>query len=139
MSTIQQLNKKLKELSQLKIEVGVFEGAKYPDGKSVAKVAKDNEFGTSKIPARPAFRNAIFKNRGKWNKILIEQLKSDKDADKSLQTVGVFMVGDIQQEITNTTTPPNAPMTIKKKKSSHPLIDTGFLRASVASRVVKNV
>lgn len=84
---------------------------------------------------RPFFRNALAKNRKKWFKFFTTQIKNTLDLDKSLNLTGEIMRGDIIKSLTNTTTPPNAPSTIKQKGSSHPLIDTGFLRASISYEI----
>lgn len=111
---------------------GIFATAKYDDGTPVPQVAFWQEFGTLKIPMRPFFRNALAKNRKKWFRFFTTQIKNTLDLDKSLNLTGEIMRGDIIKSLTNTTTPPNAPSTIKRKGSSHPLIDTGFLRASIS-------
>ena len=40
-------------------EVGFFSEARYPDGTPVPAVAAWNEFGTTRIPERPFFRQAL--------------------------------------------------------------------------------
>lgn len=109
----------------------------YPDGTSIAEVAAFNEFGTSRIPARPFMRNAVDKYQDSW----FEQIRKDRqrglDEHAIAQRLGLRMVGDIRQEITDLDTPPNAPSTIARKGSSNPLIDTGRMRQSVKHKVVK--
>lgn len=122
--------------SKTSLEVGFFDSAKYPNGEYVAKVAKYNEFGTIKIPMRPFFRNAIANNNTKWFSNLKSLLLQKNDIKKSLEIVGQIARGDIVKSINQTTTPPNAQSTIKAKKSSHPLIDTGIMRRSVSYKVV---
>lgn len=118
-----------------KLEVGFFQTAKYPNGMQVAQVARFNEFGTSKIPMRPFFRNAINKNTKKWFASLQQLLAIDNG--KALDKVGEIARGDVVQSITTFNTPPNAKSTIKAKKSSNPLIDTGLMRRSVTYKVIK--
>jgi hypothetical protein len=55
----------------------------------------------------------------------------------SINAIGVKMKADIQEEITTMRTPSLAPETIRRKKSSKPLIDTGQLRAAVTYQVEK--
>ena len=114
------------------LKVGIFESAKYDDGTPVAQVAFWQEFGTSKIPMRPFFRNAIAKNTRKWGDSVKTALIGTNDSEKALKMLGEIMRGDIVLSLTNLNTPPNAPSTIKQKGSSNPLIDTGLLRSSIS-------
>ena len=119
-----------------RLEMGFFENAKYQNGEYVANVAKWQEYGTIRIPARPFFRPAIDKNGNKWLNIFKSQVASNGSIDLSLNKVGELSRGDLIKQIMQTNTPPNAESTIKIKGSSKPLIDTGFLRASVSFKVV---
>ncbi|HEG5317648.1 TPA: hypothetical protein SEZ16_001700 [Campylobacter jejuni] len=121
-----------------KLEIGFFETAKYENGEYVASVAKTQEYGNLKIPARSFFRTAIQKNQAKWLNIFKNQDLVNQDLELSLNQVGEIARGDIISSIMQTNTPPNAEATIKAKGSSKPLIDTGFMRSSVNFRVVKN-
>lgn len=116
------------------LEVGFLQG-KYPNGLSVAKNAKYQEFGTYNIPPRPFFRNAIKQNQKKWVKLYKQGIKQ-RDSF-IVEKVGVIAASDIKSSITKTLMPPNAPATIKKKGSNHPLIDTGFMRQAVDYKVIK--
>lgn len=131
------LNEKLKDFlnNPKALYAGIFSSAKYDDGTPVPQVAFWQEFGTLKIPMRPFMRNALAKNRRKWYKFFATRCKETLDLDKSLNLTGEIMRSDIIKSLTNTTTPPNAPSTIKQKGSSHPLIDTGFLRASITYEI----
>ena len=55
----------------------------------------------------------------------------------ALERWGTMGSSAVKDEITSPGTPfaPNAPFTIAKKKSSHPLIDTGAMRAAVTHKV----
>ena len=133
-------------------DVGFFSTAKYSDGTPVAAVAAWNEFGTETIPERPFMRNAI----SGAERDLLPVLKANIDPKemridaRTAGLVGEVMKARIQQSITTLREPPNAPITIsggwmrsksgkpfrvKGKGSSNPLIDTGFMRASVAYKV----
>lgn len=133
----QALESKLKLGKKESLQVGFFENAKYGNGAQVASVAFWQEYGTLKIPMRPFFRNAITKNSKKWFAILGDELKTSGNAEFALNRLGEIAKGDIMQSITAIKTPPNAESTIKQKGSSNPLIDTGFLRASVNYKVTK--
>jgi hypothetical protein len=164
--------------SDPQVRVGFPEGALYPDGQSVAKIAAQNEFGatinrapgtitvyrkvaasgthflrngrfvkrgeanfesthpygayTITIPPRPFFRTMIKKESPFWGGEMAKRLKAnDFDAAKTLNQMGALIAGQLQQSIRDMNSPPNTPSTIRKKKSSKPLIDTGYLLASV--------
>lgn len=130
------LENELKGLIKNKsLEVGFFEVSKYDNGVYVASVASFNEYGTAKIPPRPFFRNAVAKNSNKWNDILTNELRNSVDVELAYNRVGEVAKGDIVESIMQTNTPPNSPLTIAKKKSSKPLVDTSFMRSSVNYKV----
>lgn len=130
------LENELKGLIKNKnLEVGFFEVSKYENGVYVASVASFNEYGTAKIPPRPFFRNAIAKNSNKWNDILANELRNSVDVELAYHRVGEVAKGDIVESIMQTNTPPNSPLTIAKKRSSKPLVDTSFMRSSVNYKV----
>ena len=130
------LENELKGLIKNKsLEVGFFEVSKYENGVYVASVASFNEYGTAKIPPRPFFRNAIAKNSNKWNDILTNELRNSVDVELAYNRVGEVAKGDIVESIMQTNTPPNSPLTIAKKRSSKPLVDTSFMRSSVNYKV----
>jgi len=114
-----------------KIEVGFFEGEKYPDGKSVAKVAAFNEFGGGHTPPRPFMRTLAQNHRKIWRKILQDELPKEEDAHTALATLAEYMVDDLKDYIRIWTYPPNAPSTVKKKGFNNPLVDTGRMMNSV--------
>lgn len=116
--------------------VGIFEGAvAEEDGKtaSIAEYAGYNEFGTSKIPARPWMRT------GYDQSIARIQAQMDGAALAALDganvdplTVGaVNMQEALKRSIVDGNWAPNAPSTIEAKGSSRPLIDTGAMRNAV--------
>ena len=121
------------------VDVGVFASAKYPDGTPVAAVAAWNEFGTATIPERPAIRVANKKNDDN----LIALIKRSVDSKTMVITkrigglIGANHQGAIQQSIVKLRTPPNAEITKRAKKSSNPLIDTGFYKNSITYKVVE--
>lgn len=114
------------------LEVGIL-GGKYPNGLNIAQNAKLQEFGTYNIPPRPFFRNALRQNEKRWIAFYKNGLKQ-RDLN-IVGKVGVMASSDVKISITKTLTPPNAKATIKKKGSSHPLIDTGLLRAAIDYKV----
>lgn len=131
------IKEKLKgAFSDKTLEIGFFETAKYENGAYVASVAKWNDFGTLRIPPRPFFRNAISENNKKWLDILKMELQKNNDLDLTFNRVGEVAKGDIVISIDKTNSPSNADSTIKIKKSSKPLISTGFMKSSVNYKVV---
>lgn len=124
-----------KFMGKEKLEIGFFETARYPNGVFVAQVARYNEFGTLNIPMRPFFRNAIQKNIKKWYATLQNAINQNATPNKALSIVGEVARADIIQSITDLKAPPNAQSTIKQKKSTNPLIDTGLMRRSVTYKV----
>ena len=93
-----------------------------------------NEFGTSKIPARPFLKNSVDmyeKEIDAFTKAQIkEALESGASSEDLLKRFGAFHVGLIQRAILEGDYTPNAPYTIKKKGSSKPLIDTSQMLQS---------
>ena len=123
--------------AKLQLEVGFFSTAKYSTGEYVAQVAYWNEYGTTLSPPRPFFRNAIKDKSKEWLELFRETQFKTKDMFKSLSIVGTIAKDDIFTSITDLSSPPNAPYTIKKKGSSNPLIDTGLMRNSVSYEITQ--
>lgn len=112
------------------LRVGFLEGAKYPDGTSVAAVAAVQDFGAPRagIPPRPFFRSMIAAKKSEWPDAIAKLLvANDYDADKTLRQAGAAIVGQLQQSIRDTNAPPLKPGTIKAKGFSKPLIDTSHM------------
>lgn len=97
------------------LRVGFLEGATYPDGTSVAMVAATNNFGApgAGIPARPFFNKFIEDNKDEWGAQLSRLLQgSNFDVEKSLNIMGMGMVGQLQTAIIETNSPALSPVTI---------------------------
>lgn len=114
--------------------------AAVPDGyasdiSEVAQVAAFNEFGTVRIPARPFFRQALDNNREALisftSAIARRVMDGTVQPRQGLQLIGEWMAAKIKASITSGDFLPNSPITIARKKSSRPLIDTGQMRQSV--------
>lgn len=120
------------------IKAGYFQGQKYANGFELAKNALLQNFGNEKIPPRPFLTNALDFNKKNWQHLFIKNLKKDMSLAQNLKITGVQMRNDIRKEIDRTVEPANSPSTIKIKKSSHPLFDTGLLKTSVMSELIKN-
>lgn len=99
-----------------------------------------NHYGTSRgIPSRPFLLNAMRANRRKYLQAMRTSapkiLRGEVTLLEVLRKLGILAQGDVQKEITDLRTPPNAPSTIAAKGSSNPLIDTGEMRSKVTWKV----
>ncbi len=119
------------------VNVGVPSSKREADGTPVAMIAAVHEFGSPAqgIPERPFLTPAIKKNRLKYvrlNRInLVKILRGQITAEKALGQLGEMAKGDVQVEIRHGNFAPLKPATIKRKGSSHPLIDTGQMVQSM--------
>ena len=116
------------------VQVGIMSKATYPDGTSVALVAFINEYGRSSIgqPPRPFFRNMIAAKKSEWPAAIAGLLKATNyNARSTLEQTGAAIKGQLQQSITDLTSPPLKPSTVKRKGFDKPLIDTGHMQNSV--------
>ncbi|MVW80180.1 hypothetical protein [Bordetella sp. 02P26C-1] len=116
------------------LRVGFLEGATYPDGTPVPYIAALNEFGdlAHNQPPRPFFRNMIEEKSRSWGGAFGKIAKaSDYDMDATLGQMGEGIKGQLQQSITDLTTPALAPSTVRAKGFDKPLIDTGHMQNSV--------
>lgn len=129
------------EFKNLVAQVGFPSGINYEDETPVATVAAWNEYGTSVSPARPFMRPTIKEQKDKWIETIkkgVQRVVLNKEtAFDTLDRVGRQAAADIQTKISSIYSPPNAPSTIKRKGSAKPLIDTGYMLASVSSAVNK--
>ena len=129
------IQKELKLMDNSSVKVGVMGDDTAEDGTNLVDVATMNEFGTSRIPARPFMAQAFDTHR---RKLLskAENLKSDifkgRHGTKSaLNELGIVHKGQVQGIFRTGSFAPNAPSTVAKKESSQPLVDTGRLRQSI--------
>lgn len=130
----------LKNLQKVEIKVGILADSKNKEGESIADYAIANEYGTDKIPARPFLSSTTDEESEKWQKLIDDgydkMLGTQKfDMHQHLSKVGEVMTNDIKLKIANNVPPPNAPSTIKRKKSSRTLIDTGAMLQSVNYKI----
>ena len=136
----------LEKIARLKLtaQAGIPSGATTTDGKSIPMYAAYNEFGTSRIPARPFMRTTANEHQNEWCETLAGALKGEilKDNAKgAMGLVGEQMKAHIQQTIQKGSFAPNAPRTVANKRAKgkvepdHPLIDTGQMLASIISEV----
>lgn len=131
---VRSLKARVESLHQ-RVLVGVPAGKKEADGTSLALVAASNEFGTSKIPERPFLRTGINDNMPKFvqtSAVLLRQFASGSmSEDHALGVVGLQAAAAVKTKIIDGPFAANAPSTIRRKKSSRPLVDTGNLRQTI--------
>ncbi|MCL1999035.1 MAG: hypothetical protein FWG65_09750 [Turicibacter sp.] len=147
MTQFDKLKKELTELSRLQVRIGYQQGdlparqaGKSGKNATLLDIAVWNELGTQTkdgkqhIPPRPFLRQSVDNNQQQISDFIKKELAglgNGKTAQQILQRLGTYQKGLIQQEIQKGDFTPNAPSTIKKKKSAAPLIDTGRLMQGV--------
>lgn len=135
--------KLVSSLSKLQVHVGYFDGEKNNKNElTLATVAKINEYGSvkAKIPARPFMRMTFRRHDNfklKFKAALKQTLNNTNTLTESYSRFGIYAMQSIQKEIMIGEFRQNADYTIKKKKSSRPLMDTGQLRRAVSWRIVR--
>lgn len=103
------------------------------------EVALFNEFGTATIPPRPFLRNAQKKAAERGGEIVQAGLNTGLSMGAIMKNVAEGLQDLIVESIEDNIPPPNAESTVAKKGSSHTLIDTSQLRASVRRRRLSTV
>lgn len=179
------LMKRLEQLTQKEVAVGVPAGIVVENGANLAVIAAVHEFGTVinmpartqniyrqtnkkgtgfnrngrfvkleqanfatqhkvkayniVIPERSFLRSTLIDDQVKIKKFAHNRAKevvlNKSSAEDALNKLGHTVVGLVQKKIQNGNFVPNAPSTVRKKKSSRPLIDTGRLRQSITHKI----
>lgn len=132
------------ELSDVVIKVGVQakdKTVKRGKGGSIrntdqplAAIAAIHEFGLGGMPQRSFLRSAFDENKPMINKMgdhIVNSAIKGISTETALNQLGNVVQGMVQKKIVDGPFIPNSPATIKRKKSSRPLIDTGHLRQSI--------
>lgn len=137
--TKEQLVKELSKFSGIgTATVGVHkQNSVRPDGLSNAQVAMENHYGTDAIPARPFLDVGVEAVIPQMNSTFEREMKKSGNAEQALVNMAGVALDGVVDRIDNTYTPPNSPETIKRKGSSHPLIDTGEMRRSISWEIQK--
>lgn len=141
----QRIKRETAALSRKAVKVGIQSDA----GGDIIKRAFFNEYGTAggasgggwggPVPARPFVSTAFDENRDDlhamkarlWDGLMLGRV----GADQAAALLGEHHQNQVQGKITSIQTPPNAAVTIEKKGSTNPLIDTGQMRQSVRYEV----
>lgn len=149
------INTDLSKLKQLQdifkenyiIEAGILGGNYTENNKSitVASIGKVQEFGSvvNNIPSRSFIRtplnNHLSDDIDKIKNKLIQFCIDTKSMYKTYFSIATIMRNIIIESFSNQgdgTWAPNSPITIRKKGSSSPLIDTGRLRKSIDFNII---
>lgn len=100
----------------------------------LAVIAAIHEFGLGDMPQRSFLRSAYDENLPMIDK-MIQRVANGAvfglGTNAALNQLGNVVQGMVQRKIVDGPFVPNSPATIKRKKSSNPLIDTGHLRQSI--------
>lgn len=141
-AAVDQLRKELKAyVGDKHVTVGIHEGSQQPESGelNMATLGAVQHFGSEdgRIPARPWLDTGVESGTQE----ILETIRSGADKglplDAVLEQVGVVAAGAVQEYMTDLRTPPNAPVTIERKGSDNPLIDTGAMRQSVSYAVIR--
>ena len=129
----------MKRLVTESVDVGIADDAGgYDNGTSIAEVAAFQEFGTSRIPARPFLKQGLEKNTAKMLKLSAQgvgEICKGGSADDAFVIIGEGMAQAVKDEIDSGDFTPNAPSTVAKKGHNHPLIDTGAMKDAVSYKI----
>ena len=128
--------------------MGKASSIQYPDGTPLIDVAVYNNYGTFNkdgsvhIPPRPFMDvgglNASLETK-KMRQVLLKRVREGKiKMVVAADMIGAKAAAIMKRTIRDFDDPPNAPATIKKKKSSNPLVDTGLLMQSVTWELRKH-
>ena len=126
--------RELDKLGKMVVQIGFQHGAsREENGADVCDVAAFNELGTETIPSRPFLRDSVDDNEDEIVKFLqskVVDIIHGKTAEQVLKEI-VFQKDMVQTTIEDGYFEPNSEATIRRKGSSHPLIDTGTMKNSV--------
>jgi hypothetical protein len=120
-----------------------------PSGQTLIDVAEQHEFGLG-VPQRSFVRGYADANQDELEAKLSAAMKTalqpgGRGADQQMARFGLYVVGQMQQNIADGIAPELSPATLAYKKSLNinenaketPLILTGQLRSSIRSKVEK--
>ena len=124
------LKKKLQILDKTEVKVGILGKS----GSEIVNIAGYQEFGTSRIQSRPFMRLTFEDNKKRIVRAIqnaYTAVQGGADVYPEVNRIGLRYKGLIQRTIGSNIQPQNALSTIRQKKSSRTLIDTGRMRQSV--------
>ena len=141
LEALEKLDKELKYLQTHAVKVGVL-GNGSANGISVQDYAIFNEYGTSRIPARPFFRLSVGTANAQdeikeYMKSQVEQIiQGGITGQQAYENLGTFVVQKIKKTIASGNFAALNSQTIKKKGHSKPLMDTHSLYNSINYEIV---
>lgn len=140
------IERELKAARKLVALVGIPSDAKrHEDNPNIglAEIAFIMEKGSvvNNIPARPFMQQTRQRNEkrmmGLSKKLLKAISNGSTTAMDAIKKLGASYEGAMKRIFIEGSFAPNAPATVRRKKSSRPLIDTGLLRQSIKHKVAK--
>lgn len=132
---------RLKVFDGLEVVVGIPKEAGSQEregGTTLAEIAATHEFGAGNIPQRSFLRATFDIHEKKYASILEKataKVLKNANPKQALFVLGETARRDVVTRINEGIPPPNAPLTIARKGSSLPLVDTGMLRNSITAVV----
>lgn len=122
----------LKELNKERVYVGVPRSSNGIRGN--AMIAMVHEFGIN-VPERSFLRSTVLEQADKYARIFAtnipDAIKNGTPAYEAYSKLGTIAMNDVRLKIASGEFAALSPATIKRKRSSKPLIDTGMLRQSI--------
>jgi hypothetical protein len=125
------------------VKVGLPDDPKVGDEqKTLGEVARINEFGSSDgvVPERPAWRRGLAHGASDFNRLnqanLALVVQGKKTIEQALGELGAMGAARVKTEILDGDFIENAPSTVVRKGSSHPLIDTAQEKQSITWEIV---
>lgn len=132
------LRRQLSQLHNTEVVAGITHSASV-GGHSVAEYAAYNEFGTSRIPARPFMRTAFDDNQQKLERMVLragrEVVLGRITGAQFFNSAGLQMQNVIKRQIRSNMGPRNAVSTVNAKGSDHTLIDQGVMLNNVTFEI----
>ena len=123
------------QLHNKKIEVGLLDNTD-----NMASIWFWNEYGTSRIPERPAFRTALRLNQENYKRFILQRIRMMITGSIApltiLENLGNRIVRDLQKSIIDWSDPPNAESTVKQKGFNDPLVNTGLMWVLIKYKLV---
>src|SRR5574340_742970 len=125
------------ELADKEVQVGWLGNVNEENGTPVAYVATIHEYGSpgEGIPARPMLGPTMKANTEAYLQFLRLATKRVQNGQSSgqdaLDTLGEVVAGDVRKTISQVSSPPLKPATIKRKGHSKPLIDSETMMDAV--------
>lgn len=120
--------------------VGIHESAGQAEGSDIttATLGAIQHFGNDVIPARPWLDRGVEAGTKEILETIQEGIAEGLDAKQVMSRAGQAAESAVKQYIDELKTPINAPSTVRRKKgNNNPLVDSGNMKQSVTSTVVR--